>query len=952
MSTDFCYTLVHQDDATEQPSLQEFQRAFERGSDEARIKTMKKLLVIMLNGDPMEKLLLHVIRFVLPSKNKQLKKLLHFYWEICPKTKPDGKLKEEFILVCNALRNDLQHPNEYIRGATLRFLCKIKEAEVLEPLVPSVRPCLEHRHSYVRKNAVFAIGAIFKHFDVLFPDAPEVIHNFLISEADQTCRRNAFAVLCNISKELAVEYLLQNINIVSSFDELLQLAVIELIRKDSKTNAAAKNAYIRCVSELLSAPSHSVKYEAANILMFLTSNPAAVKAAASCYIELIVKESDNNVKLIVLDRLKDIQSKHERVLDDLVMDILRVLSSPDIEVRRKALRIALEMVSSSNVQEMVLFLKKELSKTHDQEYEKNTEYRQLLIQSIHTCAIKFSDVAANVVHVLMEFLGDSNNPSAVDVIAFVREVVEKFPNLRASILDKLLETFMDMKSGKVFRGALWIIGEYCESVKEIDDAWQQIREALGEIPILASEQRLLEADEAEEKGPEEEHKAVPSGSAAPRRVLPDGTYATESAYTAPSGTSSKLDAIKSATKPPLRALLLNGDYFLGSVLATTLTKLVLRYSSLVSDAALANGRKAEAMLIMTSIIRVGQSQFVAYHIDEDSYDRIMQELRVVGSHTHEKVVENVYLEETRAAYAKQVHAEEQRAADLRAKDKASVQIQVDDAIVFRQFTKKGGDTAADEYEQDLSRATGVLDAKDDLISKLNRIVQLTGFSDQVYAEAVVNVHQYDILMDVLIVNQTAETLQNLTVEFATLGDLKLVDRPATHNLGPHSFLTIKAPIKVSSTETGVIFGNIVYDSHGTSESNCIVLNDIHIDIMDYINPASCTETQFRSMWTEFEWENKVNVNTNISDLRAYLNHIMASTNMNCLTPEKQLEGDCGFLSANMYARSIFGEDALANLSIEKTGEGPITGHIRIRSKTQGIALSLGDKITLAQKTAA
>lgn len=89
-----------------------------------------------------------------------------------------------------------------------------------------------------------------------------------------------------------------------------------------------------------------------------------------------------------------------------------------------------------------------------------------------------------------------------------------------------------------------------------------------------------------------------------------------------------------------------------------------------------------------------------------------------------------------------------------------------------------------------------------------------------------------------------------------------------------------------------------------------------------------------------------------SDLRGYLQHIMDSTNMSCLTPKKQLEGDCGFLSANMYARSIFGEDALANLSIEKNGDGPITGHIRIRSKTQGIALSLGDKITLAQKTVA
>jgi coatomer subunit beta len=485
-----------------------------------------------------------------------------------------------------------------------------------------------------------------------------------------------------------------------------------------------------------------------------------------------------------------------------------------------------------------------------------------LIQSIHTCAIKFSEVAANVVHVLMEFLGDSNNPAAVDVVSFVREVVEKFPGLRESILEKLIETFADMKSGKVFRGALWIIGEYCESIKEIDDAWDQIRHGLGEIPLLASEQKLLDAAEAAEEGTEEESKSTPapSSGSAPRRVLADGTYATESAYTESASTAAHLEAVKAAKKPPLRSLILSGDYFLATVLSTAVTKLVLRYNKVSTDTSLANARKAEAMLIMTSILRVGQSKFVAFEIDEDSYDRVVQDLRVVGT-SGNKAIEQVYLEDTREVYAKQLQAEDKRIADAKAESEAGVQVQVDDVIMFRQFTKKS-DTDADAYEQDLSRATGTLDDKDDLMSKLNRIVQLTGFSDKVYAEVVVNVHQYDILMDVLIVNQTNETLQNLTVEFATLGDLKLVDRPATHNLAPRSFLTLKAPIKVSSTETGVIFGNIVYDGHGSTE-NCVVLNDIHIDIMDYINPAYCNESQFRAMWTEFEWENKVNVNTNV-----------------------------------------------------------------------------------------
>ena len=66
------------------------------------------------------------------------------------------------------------------------------------------------------------------------------------------------------------------------------------------------------------------------------------------------------------------------------------------------------------------------------------------------------------------------------------------------------------------------------------------------------------------------------------------------------------------------------------------------------------------------------------------------------------------------------------------------------------------------------------------------------------------------------------------------------------------------------TENGIIFGNIVYDIAGsTSDRNVVVLNDIHIDIMDYIVPASCTETEFRSMWAEFEWENKVAVSTHL-----------------------------------------------------------------------------------------
>jgi coatomer subunit beta len=853
------------------------------------------------------------------------------------------------ILVCNAIRNDLQHPNEYIRGATLRFLQKVREAELLEPLVPSVRSCLEHRHSFVRKNAVFTVWTIYQDHESLIPDAPELLDTFLAAESDSTCKRNAFVALCNISQPDAVRYLLSAADQLATFDELMQMAVIELIRKEARVEGGHKAKWIRCIFELLNSPSHAVKYEAATTLTTLTQNPAAIKAAAQAFAGLIVKESDNNVKLIVLDRFDNLRQKHEHVLDFMATDILKVLNSPDMEVKRKAIGIALQMISSRNVEDVVLFLKKQLQSTLGGDFDKNMEYRQLLIQSIHTCAIKFSEVAANVVYVLMDFLGDSNNPSAVDVISFVREVVEKFPALRPTITEKLIQTLNELKSGKVFRGAMWIVGEYCNGADDIKRAITELHKVLGDVPILASEQRLLDeaeaADEADGNSKEQDApKAVTT-----TRVLPDGTYATETVYTS-NAAAARLEQVRSAAKPPLRALILGGDYFTATVLATTLTKLVLRYQELKTDAASFNQLRAEAILMMTSIVRVGQSQFVTAQIDEDSQERVLNCVESLAQLEDSKPVHDVFLHDTQAAYAKMLRAEEAKAVAKKALESKKSAVQVDDLINFSQLSRKnvGGDD--DDLDLDVVRATGAAEVKDDFVSKLSRIVQLTGFSDPVYAEAVVNIQQFDILLDVLIVNQTPETLQNLTIEFATLGDLKLVERPAPHTLGPHGFHSIKATIKVSSTETGVIFGNIVYDKQGASDASVnIVLNDIHVDIMDYIKPAYCNEAQFRSMWTEFEWENKVNVNTTISDLRVYLDHIMKSTNMSCLTPDAALSGDCDFLSANLCARSLFGEDALANLSIEKTEQGNIQGHVRIRSKTQGIALSLGDRITILQK---
>lgn len=126
--------------------------------------------------------------------------------------------------------------------------------------------------------------------------------------------------------------------------------------------------------------------------------------------------------------------------------------------------------------------------------------------------------------------------------------MEKFPHLRATICDKLISTLPEIKSGKVFRGILWILGEYVEATSDINATIREIRKVLGEVPILASEQRLLDEAGGEEEAEEEKPKTEGGGRP---KVLADGTYATETAYTSTS--AARLEAVKTAAKPPLRS---------------------------------------------------------------------------------------------------------------------------------------------------------------------------------------------------------------------------------------------------------------------------------------------------------------------------------------------------------------------------------------------------------------
>ncbi len=511
----------------------------------------------------------------------------------------------------------------------------------------------------------------------LLDSAPEIVEKFLISEQDHSSKRNAFLMLFTCAQDRAVNYLFNHIERINDWGEQLQMVVLELIRKVCRTNKAQKGKYIKIIISLLNVPSTAVIYECASTLVSLSSAPTAIRAAANTYCQLLLSQSDNNVKLIVLDRLNELRISHREIMVELVMDVLRALSTPNVDIRRKTLDIVLDLITPRNVDEVVMTLKKEVVKTQNLEHEKNGEYRQMLVQAIHSCAIKFPEVASTVVHLLMDFLGDTNVASAIDVVVFVREIIETNPKLRVSIITRLLDTFYQIRAARVCSCALWIIGEYCLSLSEVESGISTIKQCLGELPFFT----VTEEGEVQDSGLKKVQQ-VNSTTVSSRRpaILADGTYATQSA------------ALETAMSPPtfvqgslsstgnLRSLILSGDFFLGAVVACTLTKLVLRLEEVQPLKVEVNKASIQALLIMVSMLQLGESSVLPQPIDNDSRDRIILCIRLLCNTGDE--IRKIWLQSCRESFVKMLDDKQCRET-LESKAKAQISnAQPDDLIDF------------------------------------------------------------------------------------------------------------------------------------------------------------------------------------------------------------------------------------------------------------------------------
>lgn len=138
-----------------------------------------------------------------------------------------------------------------------------------------------------------------------------------------------------------------------SVDESLQLATIYFINLNSVDfySQDKQVLFSECLGLILESSmlSPSIKYMACDTLLKIAypSQALAAQKAFPTLVELILKESDNNIKLAILEKLSFVLSIASHSLDNQILDLWKIFSSSDIEIKRRSLSLVLEHCTDS-----------------------------------------------------------------------------------------------------------------------------------------------------------------------------------------------------------------------------------------------------------------------------------------------------------------------------------------------------------------------------------------------------------------------------------------------------------------------------------------------------------------------------------------------------------------------------------------------------------------------------
>jgi len=230
-------------------------------------------------------------------------------------------------------------------------------------------------------------------------------------------------------------------------------------------------------------------------------------------------------------------------------------------------------------------------------------------------------------------------------------------------------------------------------------------------------------------------------------------------------------------------------------------------------------------------------------------------------------------------------------------------------------------------------------------NKKRRFVEvLSGTEDPLFVESVVNIYTFDLSIEFTIKNRSKNALQNVSVQLFVPKEFSIIEKPPVFNLEPNETVNVRSSVKFTKTINAYIFGQISFNNF-KGENSFMHLSGLFIELLSTYK-ENISDLDFRKNWNDYTWEHNVMIVSRKKSFSECIKELIKGLKMTLVFPTNidLINDDYPFMVANLYAKTKLGENALVNISVEKSKDNKIIGTCVIRSKTKDFMTGLGEKI--------
>jgi hypothetical protein len=230
-------------------------------------------------------------------------------------------------------------------------------------------------------------------------------------------------------------------------------------------------------------------------------------------------------------------------------------------------------------------------------------------------------------------------------------------------------------------------------------------------------------------------------------------------------------------------------------------------------------------------------------------------------------------------------------------------------------------------------------------NKKQRFVEvLSGTEDPLFVESIVNIYTFDLSIEFTIKNRSKNALQNVSLQIFVPKEFSIIEKPPLFNLEPNETVHVRSCVKFTKTINAYIFGQISFNNF-KGENSFLHLSGLFIELLSTYK-ENISDLDFRKNWNDYTWEHNVMIVSRKKSFSECIQELIKGLKMTLVFPKsiELINDDYPFMVANLYSKTKLGENALVNISVERSKDNKIIGTCVIRSKTKDFMTGLGEKI--------